>query len=170
MQPSGLDIGLSGSNIKSIQSGTSTLSATSLNVPISSVDLSKSIVMINCSSTSNFADQTMVSAQITTNTNLQLSKANATTAVVVNWVIIEFNNVKSKQTGSIASNGGTASATITSINMNKALLFCTATNSITSSTSINQALYRYKINTVTSLNFDSSSTTQTIYWQLIEFN
>jgi hypothetical protein len=67
-----------GSNIKSIQRGTSSVNSTAINVALTSIDTTKSIVMIQINSNGENNTQFVgISAKLTTATNLLLSR-NAT--------------------------------------------------------------------------------------------
>lgn len=116
-----------GANIKSVQRGSTTVTATTTNVTITSVDLTKSIVKISfrCASDS-VADRSFVTAALTSSTNLRLQVDATPTGVtpLVQWEVVEFNNVKSKQSGNLSFTASTEqSISITSIDTSKSIIF-----------------------------------------------
>jgi hypothetical protein len=127
-QPTGLDLGVGGgSNIKSSQRGELTLGAltTTTDVTISTVDLTKSIVKISVQSPNNVnLNQWTCYATLTSPTNLQfvIPTASGTTGLV-SWEVIEFNNVKSLQSGLTSMTSLTMNVTISAVNLNKSILF-----------------------------------------------
>ena len=116
-----------GSNIKSIQRGTTTLSAVTTNVAITAVDLTKAIVKISYYSPdgANTHANANMTAEITTTTNLAfvLNTYNSSYPPVVTWEIIEFIQVKSLQHGIYTNNTTPMIITITAVNVAKSILF-----------------------------------------------
>lgn len=173
LQPQGLDVGLSSSPIKSIQTGlTSIQNVNSINVSISAVDLTKAIVIINNTDnnmaiTSNHA----VEAYLSTSTNIILRQADTTTSInYISWTVIEFNNLKSLQSGSyqITSISSEQVVTVSNINTNKSVLLATWFN--TYGTSYVQNI-RYRIINNTSIGlYTAVAQPSWIYWYLVEFN
>lgn len=174
-QPQGIDIGVGGSNIKSIQRGLLNVSAAISDITISNVDLSKSIVIVKAACTSfgsTAAYECVAQGFLTSGTNVRIKLGDhySYNTVEVAWQVIEFNNVKSLQTG--FATGGTTS--ISAVNMSKSVVF--SSEKITESGS-GYDLARYFMNAVrlvtsTLLAFDrnGNATTLEIYWQVIEFN
>jgi hypothetical protein len=161
-----------GSNIKSIQRGTATISALTTNITITSVDLSKSIVIMTQSLRENDA-RVSVTAKITTATNLQLvSNLVGSTNTFVSWEVIEFNNVKSLQKGLATFTGSAGfNTTITSVNLSKAMIVSSSRLSATASGHLHSCTAR--LTTQTNINFQgwsSATDAQNVEWQVIEFN
>lgn len=174
-----------GSNIKSIQRGTATFDYTSgtlLNISISSINPNKSIVRITYNRNSENGAQPAffdIACKIVDATNIQLIRQSvgnsSVTDIIVNWEVIEFNNVKSKQTGVVngMSSNSNTDVEITSINTNKSLLLFNHTHNtdnIGYSSLANYIFIRGSIYNSTTLRFYILALTPTIYWQVIEFN
>lgn len=169
--------GPGGSNIKSIQRGTSVLTnggASTLNVTISSVNLSKTIVkftslIISTSGSLN----SLCNAKVTTATNLLLTR-NSTTGgdITVEWEIIEFNNVKSIQTGNYTLSTMSGTVTITTVDTTKSSLYYSAYNSADTDSYTRTMTGTGKITNATTLTFAlaTSGVTKIIEWIVIEFN
>jgi hypothetical protein len=158
------------SNVKSIQRGSIAITSTSQNIVISAVTTANSIVRIyNQASTSSSTGD--FSGTLTSSTNLNITNSMWTVSQTIYWEVIEFNNVKSLQTGtyslSVTSTTGVMqTVTISSINSVKALLFSNETSS--SSTADGQSIG--VILNSTTLGFNTVYATKTIKWQVIEFN
>ncbi|UWG96772.1 hypothetical protein LPY66_18125 [Dehalobacter sp. DCM] len=122
-----------GKTIKNIQSGLATYTnKTSLDIPISPVDLTKAVVFaVKPFSGSTLTDEFgNIKGKLTSGTNLRL-ESSAATAVVqsIHWVVIEFNNVKSLQYGDYSWTTNTAAyatekaVTVSPVDINKTLVF-----------------------------------------------
>lgn len=105
-QPDGVDIGFGGgSNIKSIQRGYFSMSASSQNVTISEIDLNSSILFVmaryftNTFSLDSTVSQMAVMGNILNATTINFQKIGSGTSINVTWQVIEFKNVKSVQKG-----------------------------------------------------------------------
>lgn len=167
-----------GSNIKSIQRGTTVITNSDTNVTISNVNLNNCLVKIKFARASTYisgqAIYFLTSAELTSATNLLLKKGitDAGIALTVDWEIVEYNNVKSKQTGTTNVTVQTINTTISSINLAKSILeFSFYTNS--TSSGISSALIAGKLSTSTNINFNHSQDSSFIYyvkWQVLEFN
>lgn len=164
-----------GSNIKSIQRGTATLNAvSSLNVSISSVNSQNSIVRITeYYDLSSFgADDIGVTADLTTDTNIFLSRVSSTGILVVKWEVIEFNNVKSKQKGTFVAGAATVeTVSISSVNRFKSLLFTSVLSDQTDN-NFGRLHFGQEITNDTTLTFYRYLLTagaRNINWQVIEF-
>lgn len=170
-QPQGLDVGISGSNIKSIQRGTATMNSTTVNVAISAVDLTKAVVIVNFASlNANITDsEVSIKATLTSSTNLQLSNIVATYGIiVVSWTVIEFNNVKSLQSGSYTSTSTSDSITISSVNMAKSQLFYSSTSN--NGNPSQYILLNCYLSNATTITISHYAATRVISWYLVEFN
>lgn len=168
----GHGIGGGGSNIKSIQRGTVTMNAVTKDITISAVDLSKSIVQLTVKSAGS-AGADCITGELTSATNLKL--ASGTTGSgnsVVEWTVIEFNNVKSLQSGTTTQTTTTpVTVTISSVDLTKSILFFTF-NTTTFGPTSNAMPMSGKFTNNTTLSFANYDTTgtKTIKWQVIEFN
>lgn len=155
-----------GSNIKSIQRGTSTIPSTTntLTVNISAVDTTKAIVIRTVRNNALADNRELdVMAKLTSATTLQLTNNTALYDVIVDWQVIEFNNVKSLQTGTVSS---TQTVTIAAVDLTKSMVIISwiskapvAYPSLPNSAQLtsNTALY---------INAYNGNT----YWQVIEFS
>ena len=163
-------------NIKSIQRGSYALSSTSGTVSITAVNLSQAIVKISyypgAGQTGN-ANAANITATLTSTTQVTFNKVVGTGSVEIDWEVIEFDNVKSLQTGSVDLNSvASVNVSITSVNTSKSILFFSFTNNM------NTAVASYwflkgKIASATQLTFAmtaANSPSIVASWQVIEFN
>lgn len=123
--------GLAGtySNIKSIQRGTFAWgNFTTKNVSISPINLSNSIVMLSDTNYRGGACYYRCTANLTSSTNIEFKIIASMGSDVANynWTVVEFNNVKSKQSGSVAiTSTSKQTIAINSVNIYKSMLFST---------------------------------------------
>ena len=169
-----------GSNIKSYQSGVFTLSTLTGNITIASVGTSKSIVITRAVYSNNTGDVATfeISSSLSSSTNIALTRYNpapvSVPTVLIYWEVIEFNNVKSKQTGtmSVSSNSSESTQTISNVNPIKCLAF--ATRSVDTNLSPNQGQHMFGIKVASSTSIairqQISGVTCSYEWQVIEFN
>lgn len=161
-----------GSNIKSIQNGNATLTLSTTNITISSVNVSNAIVKISVSATGTNTNTNLVSATLTSPTNLELIVNSTGGGLNVQWDVIEFNNVKSKQVGNtgFGSPTGNFNISITNVNFLKSMLFFSY-DSPTSSTTIANAMVSGNLTSNTNILFiKKTATIYNVKWQVIEFN
>ena len=162
-----------GSNIKSIQNGIVTTTTDSyVDVTISSINTSNSIVMISSFCPGNTAARTTFMVSFLSNTIIRMERTVGTTSADISWQVIEFNQVKSKQAGLLNLTVDTeTTVTITSINTTNALLYAThrsSHNTVPSSAQMMKILFR--IRSSTELGFRTLADGWTpVQWQLIEF-
>jgi len=168
LRPSG------GSNIKSIQYGSvsniwsNTL--TTVNVTISAIDPLKSIIISNFH-TSASAINSATFAEILNSTTIRFTRGNGVNNVAnLEWTVIEFNNVKNKQSGVYVQSGNLVfeNITVSSYNIGKTILIATTR---TGQNSTVQEMYSSLIKPVSStqIAIRSASSGETS-WQLLEFN
>lgn len=167
-----------GSNIRSVQRGTVTFSTTDVTktISINNVDLTKAIVLIEFSYTNTpaYAYYGGVSGVLSGATELLLSRFTPVTGtratLKVSWQVIEFNNVKSLQKGSLttAFNGTAYSVTINSVDVAKSILFFNYTND-TGNTLFYGEHLEGSIADSTTINFYQLANAKTIKWQVVEF-
>ena len=130
MQPNGLDLGLGGMSIKSIQKITTISGAATLT--INKIDTAKSIVVVNDPGSLRFDYLPIVSFANDTTLNTVMYSGAAVNAAH-NLTVIEFAKIKSLQSGFLADTGvtGTVNITISAVDTSKALAFCSfACNSV----------------------------------------
>lgn len=177
-----IDTGIVGtynpSSIKSVQSGdsaafnnTSDLIKT---VSISPVNLSKSVVLVEeypSSITNSDVGSLMLRAEFSNNSTLKFTREIYGTYAQPNfvWRVIEFENVKSKQTGSVSVlSGNEVTVNINAINPSKSLIFFSYSSKHLG-TPVTVFGIRVLINSNT-LKILSAYGDKTVNWQLIEFN
>jgi hypothetical protein len=139
-------------SIKSIQSGEYNFSSgTSNDVSITSVDLTKSIIYFTWAEPSMvISSNYCVRAIFNSSTQINFSIGSFGLAIKINWFVVEYENVKSLQSGITTHSGGDSTnhtVTISSITTSKSLLF----SSFRSSGS--EVSVSSKINSATQLNF-----------------
>lgn len=166
--------GPGGSNIKSIQRLT-------INIPsgaqytdtlITGVDLTKSIIIVSAyqSVNDNSPYHIATAAYFINATTVRVTRSSAASGVIITAKvqIIEFNNVKSLQSGTLVVSSFPLTQTITSVNMNKAVLFFSFTSQDTGGDAFSMMLWG-ELTNATTLTF-SGNGYQTAYWFVIEFN
>lgn len=165
-------LGGGGSNIKSIQRGITKITSPTHNVTIAEVDLNKAILIMSFDPISTGSSDKSVGGKLTTSTNIQfLCKLEYNQAV--SWQVIEFNNVKSVQRGSVSGidlgNGETFN--ITSIDTTKSFLVFNYRLDA-SGTAVLGYPCRGQITTSTTIEFQSGfgALTDAVEWEVIEFN
>jgi len=177
VQPQGLDLGLGGSNIKSVQSGEVTISngTDTQNVTIAPIDVTKSIVLV-CTSpgTSSTPGALLIKAKMATATNLELKRYSTANAVVVSWQVVEFNNVKSKQSGYLVIDNAhlTSTVAISAVDTNKYMLLISfGCDRIENYNQFMVVEYRLTNSTTIDFrHFHGNLANHYIEWQVIEFN
>lgn len=177
-QPQGLDLGLGGSNIKSIQTGTTTFNTSSATQVISPIDINKSILLISYYSVfgDNNPAKELVRGQISSANQLTFNLgATPGGNILVSWTVIEFTNVKSLQRGTLAKTANTTEQTLTISAIDTTKCFIIAYMSMADSTAtIYYMPLKYRIINSTSIGFQGSFTSAVtpinIDWQVIEFN
>lgn len=171
LRPSG------GKTIKSIQRGTATIaSGTSITyVNISPVNIAKSIIKISfqIDTATGDSNEGQIQGKLNTTNQIKLSRyfdpANATGTI--SWVVIEFDNVKSVQSGFKFTNTSSENTVIVSaVNVNKSMLFKSYTSQVGSVSYPVSNAYDRIINSTT-IGFKVQSTQSIAYeWYLVEFN
>lgn len=159
-----------------VQRGTTTSFATSQNITITSVDLTKSFPIITMEAGgATLASDDMFRPALTTSTNLQItggtSNANGRQ---ISWQVVEYQGA-TVQTGTVAFNGTdtTKTATVTSVNTAKSWLMLYAQTSDNTSTNIATRMFQGDVTNSTTLTFDRDSSngtiTATVGYHLVEF-
>lgn len=168
-------IGGKGKSIKSIQAiEVSYSNRTSMDIAISSVDVSKTIVlMFFNSAVSNIAYCTNV--ELTNSTNIRLSSysPDPNNIMGITLYVVEFENVKSKQAGTFTGDGTTYAGanfnvTIGNVDPTKCIAFASYSCSSGAQGTNNTAA---KVTSNTNLNVKSWNGTGnygTLKWQVLE--
>lgn len=175
-QTNGLDIGAGNtdSTIKSRQNGSVLITSASQAITISAVDLTKAVVRIMARSgtTGGSAFHYAVSGELTNTTTLTIALYNTGETVTVSWEVIEFNGVKSLQSGSWQAGATTQTLTVSSVNTAKSMIFYSfASLNGGGGANINEMLTTLEITTSTQLTFKGTGADVWIVkWFLVEFN
>ena len=114
----------SGANVQRGEVAWATSTATQ-NIPINSVDLTKTFVLIGTRTTSTSAtidEQRVTRAILTNSTNLQLTRVETGIAVTHVWQVIELNNVTVQNGTTTLSAVTSATAAINSVNLSNTFL------------------------------------------------
>ncbi|WP_294742017.1 hypothetical protein [uncultured Exiguobacterium sp.] len=167
--------GFTGKTVKSIQRGSiapfNNTTVTTVTVPITAVDFSKSIIRISYNPVGTSGNTAAVYARLLETGNSFNLERYASTSVMsqtIYWEVIEFENVKSKQSGFNGVSSG--AATISAVDTSKCLLYFSQLNINSANTGFlasefSSAVY---LSNSTTLNFIGSSTSL-VGWQIIEF-
>ncbi len=160
--------------IKSIQRGSYTFDDTtsSVNITISAVDLNAAIVLFSHKYISGITTpyNVLIWARLTSPTTLELARAQAQGQQQVEWQVVEFNNVKSVQRGTVNMNSS-ATVTINAVDLSKSLCFASFKDS-GSGGDMSNAFVAIKFNSTTQLSLSAYATisnTRSVHWQVIEF-
>ncbi|MCB2309047.1 hypothetical protein LGL08_20295 [Clostridium estertheticum] len=172
----GHGLGIGGSNIKSIQRGQYILQSAdkTVNLAISTVDLTKAIVLIHFNATLDSINPKMIDIQATiTSTNIltltrTLAGAGSSNGSVVSWQVIEFNNVKSLQRG-VWTVSATGSIGISPVNINKTILLESHTSTGDNASDMFLSLYLASPTNIL-VTKGTSTYSYSMYWYAIEFN
>lgn len=155
-------------NIKSEQRGSVSINSGNFNITISSVDLTKAVVRMVGPYGTNIINSSGFMCTLSTSTNINVTCAAYASATTIYWEVIEFNNVKSLQTGTATgSSQGDQSITISSINPLKAMIFTTEKTTWNAG---GGSMTTNRVIDATHINIYTFSSTATIYWQVVEFN
>lgn len=158
------------SNIKSVQRGEfNWASETSVDITISSINENNAISIIDYFPTS-YGDRSSTAIQIINSTTIRLTRVSSlASGEIIYWQVVEFNNVKTKQQG-IAQNttGNIENFTISSIDLNKSILFFSMTSHVGSDVGGFNFKNGGKISTPTTISFKALNGNKS-YWQVIEF-
>lgn len=177
-QVQGLDLGLGGgSNIKNIQRGTASIinGGINVNITISSVDLSKTLLIfsIRQDNTTNDPSACLARGYINASTNIKFERGSAPAKqILIDWQVIEFNGNVKVQNGLTALNDGVAQNTITisSVDLTKAVLFHSVTTSAASQTFADVLTSGYlSSNTGVTFRRINSYLGNLIAWYVVEF-
>lgn len=159
-----------GSNVKSIQRiHTISQSSTTFtkNYAISSVDINKSVIMISIKSDANaYASWSLLTAKFINSTTIQIQNCSDSISVKHDITIIEYNNVKSKQSGNTLA---TNQVTINEIDLNKSLLFYSYRRTANATTAEYFTVTGHFYDNKTLEFFATTGNDMTIEWQVIEF-
>ena len=159
----------------SVQRGSETNPGTTVNVPLSAVDVTRSFPIVSYRSQgSTYDGNDFIKSKITSSTNLELSlQVSAGDPLsVVEWQVVSYTSAKI-QTGDIAfaTTDGSRTATLTAVNTAKAWLMFSYNSADGTAANIGQKMVRGVVTNGNTLTFDRALTGQamTLTWYLVEF-
>ena len=156
----------------SVQRGSPTLGSSTTDIPISSVDLTRSFVLMNSRvGGGTFGASDFPRAALTSSTNLRVS-IESSASNVVKWQVVTYNEAAVQRgTTSFASGDSSKTATVSTVDTSKAWLLYSNTTTAGTANDIGQKLVRGLVTSGTTLTFDRSSTGQSldVAWELVEF-
>lgn len=166
----GIGTGAGGSNIKSIQRGSVTMTAKGQTITISPVDTTKAIVRINYFYGSSQIGGCLISAELTNSTTITLNQGGSLSYQVVEWEVIEFNNIKSLQRGIATTTTASSDITISSVDTLKSIIFYSHQSTSTSTTLLGNAIRVFLLSNTKLQVAQREAINLSTYWQVIEFN
>jgi len=115
-----------GARVKKVQRGTTDLSGTSVDITISAVELTRTIVLIQWTTGAfSKAASFHVGAALTASTTLRLQRYSSGTTCTVTWEVIEFAEGVTVQHLSTSPSGDTATVTISPVDIDRSFVICT---------------------------------------------
>lgn len=164
-----------GSNVKSIQRGTTTVNELEKEVPIEPVDITKSVVILSEKSHPNggYVAETCTMGSLSDSTTLELNVGlvNANRHPTVEWQVIEFDNIKSLQSGILTTTLATDARAITSVNPLKTLVLFSHMTNYPDALHAWHALCTLKLASATHITFQQYAAIHAkVAWFVIEFN
>lgn len=162
-----------GAVIKSIQRGTALFGngVISLNVNISEVLESNSIILITVTSQSSQARENTANADFVDSDTIVFKRDTAAGfgTTTINWQVIEFVKLKSKQSGDVSVSTNPTNVAITSVNLEKAISFMTFKSPSTLE-ACDRAVLGQKLTASTNLEFSSiaASSGFDVKWVVVE--
>jgi hypothetical protein len=168
-------LGMPAKSIKSIQQGivvwNPAANVTVKDVPITAVDLTKSIVFIGIWCDDALSNDVKVLGKLTTGSNINLSRVgvNAVSNLIVSYTVVEFRNIKSIQRGDAAIVAGSASVSISAVsNVNKAFCIPPSMKSSVTEDTDRVMTASVRLTAVNSLEI-RSGVDSTVHYQVVEF-
>lgn len=164
------------SRVRSVQTGTLTVAPapTSHNQTITSVDLTKSILLYTEKNNNPGANYGSIGGRLTSDTNIRFDRYQyGGTNNIVEWTVIEFEDGVSVQRGEILSAASTEDVTITQVDLQKSFpLISYVTNDFVATEFDGNDHIRAKFTSETNLQItytDTSGPGKT-YWQVVQFD
>lgn len=162
------------SNIKSTQrvAITNATAGGTVTATISAVNLANSIIKVTYkgSDVTNAMGNTS-RVELTNSTTVTCYHGAGSASIIVYVEVVEFNGVKSLQSGVATQQNTTDLAvTITSVNMSKTLIFATGTSGVGGGASYYDIELAYYLSSSTQFMLIHGNTVQTVQWYVIEFN
>ena len=176
----GIGVG-GGSNVKGVQRGifSFTSGEKTKRIEISSVDLDRSVVLVHYAKLGSQPSRDQkVRAQLVSDTEIEFNIEGDAYTNTIAWDVIEFNNVKSLQRGTLVAKftniTSRADLYIQPVNIQKSMVFFSnTTNYISSQSAVYQRNVRYSFMNSSCIGFyqdEFDTITKVIDWQVVEFN
>ena len=109
--------------IHTVQSGTATLTTQSvLNVPITTVDLTRSVLFMSVSGDNVDPNNGHVRGQLTSATNLQFNRIGTSTTLTIKWHVATFGRGVSVQRGTTTTTANPMNVAITAVDRTKSFV------------------------------------------------
>ncbi|MEX2157812.1 MAG: hypothetical protein WEB04_00205, partial [Dehalococcoidia bacterium] len=163
--------------------GSMTTTQTSVNVPVTTVDPAKAIVLLSWKSSINGTGASFLRGRITSPTQITIDRAAATSATIdYAWEVIEFGDGTSVQSGNLAFTNAETSltATLTAVDTTRAVaLLSTAggrwggSHAFTSNDEIGPGMFTTALTDSTTLTVqreNTGSVAADAAWFVVEFN
>ncbi len=159
---------LQAASINNVQTGEVTFSTATQNVTITSVDLTRSILIFSERANSASPQTGAVRGQLTSSTNIQFNKGSATGSVTVRWYVAEFISGVSVQRGSTTLSSTTVNQTISSVSLSES--FVIVSKSTTGTSFDNNDFERARLTSATNLELSTNASSGgTADWQVVTF-
>jgi len=165
-----------GGGVKRVQSGTVVFSGssdTSKNISISSVNYSKSIVLLSVESSTYNPNLVTFTGHLTSSTNLRIQRTTGYSdlSVEVTWTVIEFDSAYIVQTGetTIGSYEGTSkTVNISQVNLNKAFLITGKNLRVTQDSGPRFFYGKFNSSTQIYLQYGNQAGTKYLRWYVVQ--
>lgn len=166
---------LLGGGIKSVQSGTVVFSGnseTSKNISISSVNYSKSIVLLSVESSTLNPNLVTFTGHLTSNTNLRIQRTTGySESVEVTWTVIEFDSAYIVQTGEATIGsyvGVSVTVNISQVNLSKAFLIAGKNLRVTQDSGPRFFYGKFNSSTQIYLQYGNQAGTKYLRWYVVQ--
>ena len=143
-----------------VRSGSDTMSsgATTLNVPITAVDLSRSVLFFNLKEQANEPGFALVRGQLTSATNIQFNRAfSGGSDVTIQWYVAELVSGTSVQRAQGVDLSVTPNYTITSVDLTKSFVLTSCESGLAAGSFGNDDYFRSRLTTATNLEITSTN-------------
>lgn len=136
-----------------------------INETISTVDPDKSLVLVSNQAHNTTASHHFFKGELTSGTNLALTRAGTTGAVTVAWQVITFHDDFVLRKGNLGMASGVTSAndTISSVDLDRSVVFATWTVSAGTANQSDRVLDRFWLSSSTTVNVDRQTGTSNIH-------
>lgn len=162
-----------GSNIKSIQRGNLSLTTetTEQMLAVGGFDRNKSIIRasVYIPGTQPALSESLIAFYISNSADQVWYKKTRAASMNVSWELIEYNNVKSKQTGLINNSSSILTIPIASINQQKSIVVMSSYSVYDVAQYLDRLQIRYWFDGDNLKIEQKANVDRTIFWQVLEF-